>query len=74
MAWYLIIIIVVTYLFIGAVVGAFLEEAMEHETDESTVILVIFWPFAIVGTLLILGTRGLIFLVRSIIKKMLKKK
>ena len=77
MTWYLIIAIAVAYLLIGAVVSALLEEAMEHETDASTIVLVIFWPIVIAVILLILVFEGLefmAFLVRSGIKKMLKKK
>lgn len=73
MAWYLIIAIAVAYLLIGAVVVVLLEEILEEKSDEFPG-LVIFWPVFMIGTLLVLGTRGLMFLVRSGIKKMLKKK
>ena len=76
MAWYLIIVIVLAYLLIGAAVCAFLEEASEHETDTSTVILVIFWPIVIVGTLMLLVFEGIeiiVSLVRRAIKKILKQ-
>ena len=76
MAWYWIVTMVATYVLVGALVVAFLEESMEWNTDESTVVFVIFWPLVIVVTLLILVFEGLelvAFLVRSTIKKILKR-
>lgn len=75
MAWYWIVTMVATYVLVGALVVAFLEESMEWNTDESTVVFVIFWPLVIVVTLLILVFEGLelvAFLVRGVIKKILK--
>ena len=59
MAWYWIVTMIAIYVLVGAVVVAFLEESMEWRTDESSVVLVIFWPFVIVALLLVLVFQSL---------------